>query len=146
LENFFAAANHFKLTCGEFFCLFEARKLSTSRRQSLRQLVTSLPSLHKGFSALLIVTASTFRLIQAIDDDKCDKNFPRQTKLLKPSMSNRERFSNPIEILFFGFVLCGRDFEYFHTEVLALLQPRRKSDLREKQNIFISDYCSSIDF
>lgn len=88
------ALESFSSSCNEYFRLYEERKLSSSRRSTLSQLVLSMPNFYEGFNSLLSVIRETFTFLQKSDEDTEVDNFTDDIiKLLKPSMKFSENIA-----------------------------------------------------
>jgi hypothetical protein len=88
LENTNEAATNFLFSCDEFFQQFNARKLRSTRRETLKQIIVDLPNLFEGFRSILKLVFDTFVTFQQVDND--DVNFDDLTKVLKTSLKFTE--------------------------------------------------------
>ena len=118
LENIFAAMKNFSFSCNDFFKLSVERKLSTSRRQTLSHIITSIPNYHRGFQNLLKVILVTFIAWQKTENED-EKLFNDTIKLLKKSL----KFS---ENLVKNFSVQNRNFFVANEKTCEFLQITEK--------------------
>lgn len=69
LEITYKAAANFSFSCDEFFQQFNARKLRSTRRETLKQIIVDLPNLFKGFREILKLVYDTFVTSQQVDNE-----------------------------------------------------------------------------
>lgn len=116
LKNVEAAMDNFLITCNEFFRLYKERKLGTSRRQSLRHLIASLPNFHKGLQSLLIEIAEIFKNVQLMNVDNENDFFCQNSiRFLKLSLKFIENIAK-------NFSLEGRNFFVANEKTCEFLQ------------------------
>lgn len=130
LEIFNEALKSFSSSCNEYFRLYEERKLSSSRRSTLSQLVLSMPNFYEGFNSLLKVIHETFTFLQKFDEDtEVDNLSDDIIKLLKHSLKFSENIARHFSSSYRNFFVANEKT----CEFLQLIDKRKHLFMKEDQ-------------
>lgn len=113
LENAEEALKNFSFSCDELFDSFIARKLSSTRRETLKQIVKNLPNFLEGFLGILTLVEETFYDVQQVECD--EKSFDDVIKLLKLSLKFTEHLVK-------HFCHKSRNFHLANEKICEFLQ------------------------
>jgi len=87
METLTNSINNFRESSSELFHLYEQRKLSSSRRNMLSNLISFLPNYSKGFHGILNLLMKTFSAVQNLDDKFEDNDWSKKIiKMLKQTL------------------------------------------------------------
>jgi hypothetical protein len=126
LENSSEALQNFSFSCAEFFQLFNERKLSSTRRETLKKIVLDLPNFLKGFQEVLRFIRGIFAASQQVEND--EENFDEVIKLLKSCLKFTENLAK-------HFNRTTRNFHLANEKTCELLLLINDSDYLEKRKI-----------
>lgn len=113
LENTEKALKNFSFSCDELFDSFNARKLSSTRRETLKQIVKNLPNFLDGFLGILKLVEDIFCDVQQVESD--EKSFDDVIKLLKLSLKFTENLVK-------HFFHATRNFHLANEKICDFLQ------------------------
>lgn len=99
IETLSCSIHNFQESSSDLFNLYEQRKLSTSRRNMLTNLISFLPNFSDSFNAILKLLMRTFLAVQKLDDKFEDNNWSKKIiKVLKQTLQLTQIYNKHFSI------------------------------------------------
>ncbi|CAG9801835.1 unnamed protein product [Chironomus riparius] len=99
METLACSIHNLQESIGNLFILYIQRKLSTSRRNILSNLISFLPNFSKGFHSILSLLMKIFSTVQNLDDKFKDNDWSKKIiRVLKQTLQMTQIYSKHFSI------------------------------------------------